>query len=161
MIAFLLSPLGRLAIAGAIGAAVGFGGAWKIQAGRLDAVKAEYNVFKGGVAALGEQAKANVAWIKAENKLRKGVADAENDKTKRDLAGMYAAYRSLRDTRSPSGSLLPAAPTGSASPAVAAFDRAALDRALSDFDQSVTGLIEQGDKAIADLNTAKRWATKE
>ena len=161
MIAFLLSPLGRLAIAGAIGAAVGFGGAWKIQTGRLDTVKAEYNVFKGGVAALGEQAKANAARIEAENKLRKGVADAENDKTKRDLAGMYAAYRSLRDTRSPGGSLLPATPADSASPAVAAFDRTGLDRALSDFDQSVTGLIEQGDEAIADLNTAKRWATKE
>ena len=47
---------------------------------------------------------------------------------------------------------------GCASPAVATFDRAALDRAISDFDREVSQSLARGDSAIADLDTARRWA---
>lgn len=92
-----------------------------------------------------------------ENRIAKEKADAQNAKSRRDLDGLYAAYRSLRD-QPRHGSLLPAAPSGAASPATATFDRASLDRALSGFDKGVTGLLSEGDAAIVDLNTAKRWA---
>ena len=122
-----------------------------------DALQAQFEAFKSKTAALGEAAKAVAAAKEAADKERKDKADAENAKTRRDLAGVYAAYRSLRDSRS-GGSLLPQAASGTASPATAAFDRTGLDRALSGFDRGVTGLLEQGDQAIADLNTAKAWA---
>lgn len=93
----------------------------------------------------------------AENKKAKEKSDAENSKTRRDLAGLYDAYRSLRD-QPRHGSLLPPTASGAASPATATFDRATLDSALSGFDKGVTGLLRQGDEAITDLNTAKKWA---
>ena len=159
MIAFLLSPIGRLVIAGAIGAAVGAGAAWRIQAGRLDTLRAEYEQFRGGVAALGDQAKAKAAQIEAENALKKGKADAENAKTRRNLDDVYAAYRKLRDSRAGSGiGLVPPSAPGAASTASATFDRTSLDRGLSDFDRGVTALLERGDQAIADMNSTRAWA---
>ena len=137
-----------------------------VQTWRLDrsqsayaSLRAEYEQFQGGVRALGEKAKADAALREAADKLKKEKADAENARTRRDLAGLYDAYRKLRDSRTHSGGgLVPPAAAGSASPATAAFDRSALDRALSGFDSGVTGLLEEGDKAIADLNTAREWA---
>ena len=109
----------------------------------------------------GEKAKEAARVKEMADKLAKDTADAENLKTKKDLDSLYAAYRSLRDQRARSGSgLLPAPPSGSASPATASFDRSALDNALSGFDKGVTGLIREGDQAIADLNTARTWAQK-
>ena len=140
-------------------------GAIGVQTWRLDrsqkayaSLQAEFEQFKGAVAALGEAAKKKAAEQESADKTKKEQADAENAKTRRDLAGIYAAYRSLRDSRGSGGSLLPAAPSGSTSPATAAFDRTGLDRALSEFDRGVTGLLEQGDQAIADLDSAKFWA---
>jgi len=141
-------------------------GAIGVQSWRLDrsqkayaSLEAEFEQFKGSVKALGEKAKADAALQQAKDSERKAKSDAENAKTRRDLAGVYDAYRRLRDSRS-GGSLLPTTPSGSASPATASFDRTGLDRALSEFDRGVTGLLEQGDQAITDLNTAKAWAQK-
>lgn len=156
---FLMGPIGRLLIAGALGAAMGAGAAWRIQGSRLDALQGRFDVFKGGVAALGEQAKAKAAQVEAENALKKGKADAESEKTRRNLADVYAAYRKLRDARASAGrSFVPAAPTTAERPADATFDRTALDRALSDFDRGVSESLERGDQAIVDLNTARKWA---
>ena len=97
------------------------------------------------------------------NRIAKEKADAANAKTKRDLDGVYAAYRSLRDQRRV-GSLLPAAPTGAASPAAACFDRPALDRGMAEADgvlqRGAEKILLRGDTAIVDLNTAKAWAQK-
>lgn len=153
---FPLSPSAWLAIATAILIA-GLGIAVKVQTSRLDSVKAEYATFKAQVDVLGREAEKAAKARELADKQRKEIADRENVKTKSDLAGVYAAYRSLRDSRSGS-SILPAPGPGSAGVETASFDRAALDRALSGFDSGVTGLLEQGDKAIADLNTAKGWA---
>lgn len=154
---FIALPMMAWAAIGAAVVIAGLGVALKVQTSRLDAVRAEYAAFRAQVEALGEAAKREAARIEAADKDRKGKADAENAKTKRDLAGLYTAYGKLRDSRSGSG-ILPAAAPGAASPATAAFDRAALDRALSGFDRGVTGLLAEGDAAIADLDTARRWA---
>ena len=144
----------------AIAAAVviaGLGIALKVQTSRLAAVKAEYAQFKGGVEALGKAAELAAKTKEAEDAVNKEKADAQNAKTKRDLAGLYAAYGSLRDQRA-RGSLLPEAAAGAASPGRISFDRAGFDSALSGFDKGVTGLLEIGDQGIADLDTARRWA---
>lgn len=122
-----------------------------------NALQVEFEAFRAKTAALGEAAKAVALAKEAADKEKKEKADAETAKVRRDLSGLYVAYRSLRDSRS-GGSLLPQAAPGSASPDRAAFDRAALDRALSGFDRGVTGLLEEGDRAIADLDSARRWA---
>lgn len=92
-----------------------------------------------------------------ENRKKKELSDADNAKSRRDLAGLYAAYTSLRDKRR-NGSLLPAAPSTSAHPDRITFDRKGFDNALSGFDKGVTGLLNEGDAAITDLNSAKDWA---
>lgn len=122
-------------------------------------VQQAYDSFKAQVKVEGEEAqkKADAAVLAAKQDKEK--ADAENVKAKSDLAGLYTAYRSLRDHRDSAGSgILPPAAPGSANPQTACFDRTGLDNALSGFDAGVTGLLEVGDKAIADLNTAKAWA---
>ena len=144
----------------AIAAAVviaGLGIALKVQTSRLDAVRAEYAQVKGGVEALGHAAELAAKTKEAEDAVKKEKADAQNAKTKRDLAGLYAAYGSLRDQRA-RGSLLPEAAPGASSAVRIAFDRAGFDSALSGFDKGVTGLLAEGDGAIADLNTAREWA---
>ena len=95
--------------------------------------------------------------IEAKDIARKEKADASHAKTRRDMDGLYAAYRSLRDSAT-KRSLLPEAAPSAASPATAAFDRSGLDNALSGFDRGITGLLEEGDRAIVDLNAARRWA---
>lgn len=140
-------------------------GAAAVQTLRLDHAKveyarleSEYGQFKATVAAMGEKAKKEAAEKEAADRKRKDDADAENAKVRRDLAGVYDAYRRLRDSRSTGGGILPSAPAGAPSAATAAFDRGRLDSALSAFDRGVTGLLEEGDRAIADLDTARRWA---
>jgi len=124
-------------------------------------VQQAYDSFKAQVKVEGEAAQKKADAEIAAHKVAKEKADAENVKAKSDLAGLYAAYRSLRDQRSRAGgSILPAAAPGAASPESITFNRSGLDSALSGFDAGVTGLLEQGDKAIVDLNTAKAWAQR-
>lgn len=144
----------------AIGAALviaGLGIALKVQTSRLDAVRAEYAQFKGGVEALGKQAEAAAKAKEAADKQNKEKADAASAKSRRDLDGLYASYRSLRDQRS-RGSLLPEASATSASPDRITFERKGFDNALSGFDSGVTGLLAEGDGAIVNLDAAKKWA---
>lgn len=153
-----LSVMAWAAIAAGV-VIVALGIAVKVQTSRLDSVKAEYAQFKATTEAIGKAAELAKKKQEADDKERKGKADAENAKTKRDLAGLYDAYRSLRDQRSRSGFVPQAAP-GSASPATASFDRGALDNALRGFDKGVAGLLREGDEAIVDLNSAKEWARR-
>ena len=98
----------------------------------------------------------------AENRKAKEKADAQNAKSRRDLDGLYAAYRSLRDQRQ--RSLLPAATPGSSSAAGACFDRASLDRGMEEADgvlqSGAEKILLRGDKAIVDLNSGRQWAQK-
>ena len=157
---FPLSSTGWIAVGAAVLIAA-LGIAVKVQTDRLDAAKAEYAAFKTKVEILGEQAEKAAKIRELEDLAIKKRADDENAKTKRDLAGVYDAYRSLRAQRAGS-SLLPAAPAGATSPERACFDRAALDLGLAKADailqEGALGILQRGDQAIVDLNTAKGWA---
>ena len=153
---FTLPIMGWAAVAAGV-VILALGIAVKVQTARLDAVKAEYATFKAEVKVLGDAAIAAAKVREAEDKQRKENADAQNAKSRRDLDGLYAAYRSLRDQRA-RGSLLPEAAPDAASPGRITFERGGFDRALSGFDTGVTGLLSEGDAAIADLNTARAWA---
>jgi hypothetical protein len=125
-------------------------GVYKVKKWGGDEVRAEW-------AEVNRLAKEAADKVDETNRQTKEKADAANAKTKRDLAGLYGAYRSLRDQRR-NGSLLPEAPADSTSPERITFDRKGFDSAVSGFDQGVTGLLTEGDTAIVDLNTAKVWA---
>ena len=73
---------------------------------KYDALADDFAKFRGGVAALGEQAEKAAKTRELEDLATKKRADDENAKTKRDLDGLYDAYRSLRTQRAGS-SLLP------------------------------------------------------
>ena len=90
-----------------------------------------------------------------EHRIAKEKADAANAKTRRDLDGVYAAYRSLRDSKF--RSFLPPAPAAATGPDRITFNRAALDSALSKLDSGTTGLLKEGNTAIVDLDNAKKW----
>lgn len=154
---FITLPLMGWAVIAAGVVILGLGIALKVQTSRLDALRTEYAEFKAGVKALGEAAIVSAKAKEAADQAKKEKSDAANAKTKRDLAGLYAAYGSLRDQRA-RGSLLPEAAPGSSSPDRITFDRAGFDSALSGFDKGVTGLLAEGDGAITDLNTARSWA---
>ena len=104
-----------------------------------------------------------VAAAENERRIKVIVAQAKKDKERADNENKVNRGRitslsnQLRDARSARSYLPPAAP-GSTSPATIAFDRAALDAAIRRLDTGVQGLIDEGDAAIADLDTARRWA---
>ena len=139
----------------ALGAAV-----W-VQTKRLEAVKKEYAEFVAKVKALGEAQEVIAKAKDAENQKTKERADEQNQKAKRDLAGLYDAYGRLRE-QSSRRSDLPVAGANTASPGDITFDRAALDRGLATADgilqSGATKILRRGDEAIADLDTAKSWA---
>ena len=124
MIAFLLSPIGRLVMAGIAGAAIGFSGAWTVQGWRLDAAKAAHEVFVAKVEALGEQAKADKLKKEQEHeKVLMDVSKAWQGSLDAAVSGAVKRYR-VRNP-SPGGGPLPSiagnpqAPDGSVTNSVA------------------------------------------
>jgi DNA repair exonuclease SbcCD ATPase subunit len=159
---FIVSMMGWATIIATV-AAVGMGIALKIQSARLESakqetkeVKAQFNQFKTEVAELGRLAQARTDARIAEDKKRKEKADAESKKLRAERS---ALARRLRDERART-SFVPAAPAGSTSPERAAFNRAALERALQRLDAGVSELVAEGDDAVAGLNAAKEWARR-
>jgi hypothetical protein len=160
------NPITLLWIAGAIAvasAATGASGAWTVQGFRLDAARAEYAAFKSQVKAAGDVQNVKAKAEDASNTQRKEKADVQNTEAKRGLVAHYAAARKLRVERAGTGSgLLPSAPAGAPDPARACFDRAALDRGLESADgvlqEGAEKILQRGDAAVVDLNTAKTWA---
>lgn len=118
------------------------------------AAKAELATFKAEVKVLGEKAKADALAAEAADKDRKEKADAEHETT---IAALNARVASLRNARS-GRSILPPTASCPERPAAACLDRAILERALRTLDQDVQGLVDEGSRAVIDLNTAKRWA---
>ena len=153
---FIALPIWAYAAIGAAVVIAGLGIAVKVQTSRLEAVKAEYAGFVAQVKAAGDAQNAKAAAEDKANKERKEKADAENKRLRSDLAGLYDAYKRLRD--SPSRRTFSEAGGTAASPARACLDAAAANRALQAFDAGVAGLLEEGDRAIVDVNTARRWA---
>ena len=153
---FILPPLG-IGVYGAIAAAVvilGLGIGIKVQTSRLTSCKQEFATFQAQVKALGEVAAAKAKAQETADKLAKEKADHENQALRADNA---ALSKRLRDARARS-SYVPAAAAGSSHPDAACFSRADLERAIQQLDGAVQSLIEQGDQARIDLNTAKSWA---
>ena len=103
-----------------------------------------------------------VAAEENDKRVKIAIAQAKKDKEKADNENKVSRSRiaslssQLRDARS--GSYLPPAAPGSASPERSCFDRTSLDSAIRRLDSGVQGIIDKGDAAITDLDTAKRWA---
>ena len=134
--------------------AIGFAGAWKLQGLRLDKVEAQYASFVAVTKAEGAAAQKIADDQKAIDIAKKEHADNENAAT---IASLRADYQRLRDARSRTH-YVPAAAPGSKRPQAACFDRAELESALRQFDAEAAGLVEEGDAARVNLDTAKKWA---
>lgn len=126
----------------------------KVQSSRLDTVKLEYAAFASGVEQIGKLAIAANKLKETQDKLKKEQADNENTSTHNRIADLS---RRLRDERS-RGGFVPTASAGSASPDKACFSRAELERAIQHLDGELQKLIDEGDRAVIDLNTGKSWA---
>jgi hypothetical protein len=119
-----------------------------------ESVKADYFNFVEKTKLAGEEQERKSKETIARNLKEKERSDAENKRLRSTNA---ALSRSLRESRS--GRQFVPAPSPSAKrPDAATFDRAELERAIQLLDERVSGLIEQGDKARIDLDTAKEWA---
>ena len=121
---------------------------------KYNKLQLEYTTFKVGVETLGKQAQKDKELKEAQDKQRKQDADKENTKLRTDLA---AANKRLRGTRAGGSYLPPASPT-SKRPEVAAVGRSEFESAVQRLDDRVSRLIEKGDEARVDLDSAKRWA---
>ena len=154
MIAFFLSPIGRLLIACAIAASVGFGAAWKWQASRVAAVQTAYDMFKGGVAALGKAAEVAAAKQRLHDAKNKERTDEEYNR--RDLSNKRVVT-GLLDVIRTGGSFVPAAGPDAGDPGRACFDRAKLDGALREFAGDAAKLAGEGEAAVIGLDAAKQW----
>jgi len=132
-------------------ALLAFAGAMYVQ---RNAIKTEYAEYRTHVAQAAQAA--------AEQSLKKTIAD-EKRREESDVENLRlrtaldATTRKLRDARANSN-FVPAAASCPERPSSAAFDRALLERALRDFDSEVQGLVDEGSRAVIDLDTAKRWA---
>lgn len=132
--------------------------AWKVQAARIDAVKAEYATFVAATKAAGDAAQ-QVATAKIESdKVAKRKADDEH---KRTISRLHATVKRLRDANPPS-SHLPPAPAATSRPDLICLDRAEYQRedgaALEKLFTGARSLADEGTKSTVDLDTAKRWA---
>lgn len=124
---------------------------------RVEAVQAEFDKFKGGVAALGEKAKEEALRKELEDKQRKEKADEENRSTVATLNARVSQLRRERDAAR--SSIVPPSPSGSKCPeGQACFDRAELERTLREHRQAVRGLVDEGSQVEIDLGTARKWA---
>lgn len=147
---------GWIAIAAGV-VILGLGVALKIQSARLDTCKAEYATFKAEVKVLGDAAVKAAKERDAADKVKKEKADVQNAKSRRDLDGLYAAYRGLRDSRSRSGGLSEA-PTFAPSADRSCFNSAKFVGAVENLETGVLTILERGDGAIVDLDGARAWA---
>lgn len=143
----LLSWWREIAIALLALALMGVGAAWKAE------VKAHAE-FRGGVEALGVAAKEKADATKLADEKRKEVADAEN---KRTLDSLRADNQRLRKSRA-GGGFVPPAASGAIRPGLACFDRPELELAIRGLDIGLQELIDEGDAATVNLNTARSWA---
>lgn len=151
------NPVALLWIAGAIvvaAGAAGASGAWTVQGWRLDAAKAKFATFQAQVKALGDVAVAEAKATELADIERKWRIDNENSKLRIDVA---ALANRLRDARA-SGGILPAPAPGAASPDRIAFDRPNLERTLQQLDAGVSAIVAEGDAAVTDLDSARKWA---
>jgi hypothetical protein len=134
-----------------VGLLVVYGATMRTQ---RDIARAEYSDFRRDIA-IAAQAAAEEALKKTiADEKRKEEADERNLRLRSDLAVLS---KRLRDARA-SSNFVPPAASCPERPNSAAFDRTLLERALQQLDSEIQGLIDEGDAARIDLDTAKRWA---
>jgi hypothetical protein len=147
-----LSFLGWAAVGGFL-LILGLSVALKVQSARLEAVQAEYGAFKTEVKRLGEE---------QEKKTKEQIARDIKEKERRDADYKSRIARLERDNerlRDSSGrEFVPSSGSGSTNPDRACFSRGQLDTAIRAFVDGVSGIVEEGARGIAGLDTAKEWA---
>ena len=162
MLAFLASPMGRMLVVALAGVAMGFGGAWKVQGWRLDAIKAEFSAFQAQVKVAGEVAeKARLQDI-LDRQTISAKKEAENAKRYDALTARYrAALTAARVSDSLAGS-------GEAKPLSSAAaglncPNGQPDTAgkLADLEVGILALLERGDRAIERTITCKGWTDEQ
>ncbi len=117
----------------------------KVQSARLESCKAEHQAFVSEVERVAKEQELN-------NKVKKQKADDELKKLKSVNADLS---KRVRDNASTSF-VQPSTTAGK--PDLACFNTEALDGAIKRFAERVTGITEQGQSAVTDLDNAKRWA---
>jgi ABC-type phosphate transport system auxiliary subunit len=115
-----------------------------------ESVKSEYATFKAEVKRTGDEQEKRTQETIARNQKEKERAD---EMYKRNLARLERDIKRLRD--SSNRSVVPPAPAEARDPSRATFDRAELDRALGAFIGDVTGITEEGAKAVEGLDSLK------
>lgn len=120
---------------------------------RCEYVKEERAAFIGRLEEQAEAQRLRIIDRIKNDKLKKAVTDAKNDKT---TAALLLANKRLRDLRA-SSSFLPAPSPTARSPQEATVLRAEFERAIQQLDGEVSRIVEEGDKARIDLDSAKEW----
>lgn len=147
----------RLGLYAALCAAIAGAGAWQMHkwdAGRYDALQADYANFKAETAAAGKVAQQAAVAKQAANQKAKDQADENHTNA---IAGLNAQLERLRRAAA-SGNTVPAAPTDSAKPGLACFDRAELGGAVDGLLGDLQSQAGSGAAATVDLDNAKAWA---
>jgi len=124
-----------------------------IQTKRLEACKTEFQVFKSEVERLGNEAKVKSELINKQNLKLKEKADEELRKLRISNADLS---KRVRDNAG--SSFVPRTEASTGKSDLACFDTEALDGAIKRFAERVTGITEQGQSAVTELDNAKRWA---
>lgn len=125
---------------------------------KLDAEKAAFNQFKGGVAALGHEAAARNALIALNDLKRKERADEENA---RRTAALAATVRGLRaDADRTRGGFVSALAAAARRADKAEEFGAKFERAYRVLVQEIRAVGDDGDAAVVDLDSSKDWAVK-
>jgi hypothetical protein len=115
-----------------------------------ESVKERFDTFKAEVKVKGEEQERITKEVIARNQKEKERAD---EMYKRSIARLERDIKRLRD--SSNRSVVPPAPAEARDPSRATFDRAELDRALGAFIGDVTGITEEGAKAVEGLDSLK------
>jgi len=153
---FITLPLAAWGALGALLVVGALSGACYVQTSRLASLRAEYEVFKGGVEALGRAAKKAAAEKEVDDKLRKEQADALH----RDAVdALNSDIRRLRGDSARSRRL-PLPSTITAGTSRTCFDPAGFTAAIRSLDDGILGIAEVGAKAVVDLDAAKNWAQR-
>jgi hypothetical protein len=147
----------------------------KIQSSRLQAEKEahestriQYRTFVSEVKRQGEIAEKARLAREASDRKNQEKRDVEFDKIKGERDGLYAAYRSLRDSRSAGSSLATSLPDSAGGGDRICFNRKSFDsavqglgRSIDGFLAGVLGLIERGDHGIAVAQICKKWTEEQ
>jgi hypothetical protein len=130
-------------------------------------VQAKFDKFVADTRLEAEKSESARRDREAADKLNEERRNAEFDKMRRERDGLYAAYRSLRDSRAGAGADLagglprPAPGRDRICFARSAFDRAVetLGREIDGFIAGVLGVVEQGDRGIDVAAICRAWVS--